>query len=228
MPSADHAIAGIGSWLAALGHSWHSGVGSHHSSKAGLAAFGPVRRIFGGAKSRDPLSLYIASMRSSRALVLAIVTVAMNVVPMPSSSAGSSLPGMCELDASAVQTVLGVSEPAKYAGPELMTGGTCSWRTTDPNCFLRVLSLRRYVSDNDLVTLKKIRAQAKPFDRAPSGFGTTAFFVHSDLGPGAAIDIERLYMPRGVGSWVEVTLSGRLGADGSRGLLITAAKAVPR
>ena len=69
----------------------------------------------------------------------------------------------------------------------------------------------------------------------PAGIGKTALADHAaaaavaaHLDAGAAIAIERIYMPRSDRSWVEVTLSGRLGPDGSRGLLLAAAKAVPR
>lgn len=149
-------------------------------------------------------------------------------VPMRYASAAAKVPSTCELEAIAVQKVLGVSGADMYAGPELLSGGTCSWRTTDPNCFLRVLSVREHVTSKDLAAIAGLLARAKPFDRAPKALGRDAFFAHTDLGPGAAIAIERVYLPRGDKSWVEVTLSGRLGPDGSRGLLVTAAKAVPR
>lgn len=103
-----------------------------------------------------------------------------------------------------------------------------SWRTTDPNCFLRVLSVHPHVTSKDIAAVTDLLAKAKPFDRAPKALGKNAFFAHTDLGPGAAIAIERVYVPSGDRNWVEVTLSGRLGPDGSRGLLVTAAKAVPR
>ena len=150
------------------------------------------------------------------------------VVPMRSASAVTNVPSTCKLDAIAVQKVLGVSEADKYTGPELLAGGACSWRTTDPNCFLRVLSVREHVTSNDLAAVNGLLTNAKAFDRAPKALGKNAFFAHTDLGPGAAIAIERVYLPRGDKNWVEVTLSGRLGPDGSRALLVTAARAVPR
>lgn len=149
------------------------------------------------------------------------------VVPMRSVSAATNVRSLCELEATTVQKVLGVSDANKYAGPELLAGGACSWRTTDPNCFLRVLSVREYATSRDLGVVTGLLARTRPFDRAPKALGKNAFFAHTDLGPGAAIAIERVYLPRG-DNWVEVTLSGRLGPDGSRGLLITAARAVPQ
>lgn len=167
-------------------------------------------------------------MRSSRVFVSTVIAFGAALVPMHSASAVSSVPATCKLDAVSVQKVLGVSDVNKYAGPEFLAGGTCSWRTTDPNCFLRVLSVRPYVTSTDIAAVTDLLAQAKPFDRAPKALGKNAFFAHTDLGPGAAIAIERIYVPSGDRNWVEVTLSGRLGPDGSRGLLVTAAKAVPR
>ena len=149
------------------------------------------------------------------------------IVPLGSASAATNMRSRCDLEAATVQKVLGVSDANKYAGPELLAGGACSWRTTDPNCFLRVLSVREYVTSREVAVVTDLLARARPFDRAPKALGRNAFFAHADLGPGAAIAIERVYLPRG-DNWVEVTLSGRLGQDGSRGLLITAAQAVPR
>ncbi len=167
------------------------------------------------------------SMRSRRSLVLALALIAAGWAPMFGASAASDTPPLCKLAPTAVQQVLGVSDPHHYAGPELMVGGTCAWKTTDPNCFLRVLAIRRYVTSAELGVIKNLRAHTKPFDHAPKELGTNSFFAHIDLGPGAAIAIERVYIPRNDGSWVEVTLSGRLGPDGSRVLLIAAAQAVP-
>lgn len=166
-------------------------------------------------------------MRSPRLFTSVVLTCAALVVPMRSATGAPNVPSTCRLDAIAVQKVLGVSDANKFAGPELLSGGTCSWRTTDPNCFLRVLSVREHVTNNDLAAITGLLAQSKPFDRAPKALGRNAFFAHTDLGPGAAIAIERVYLPRGHERWVEVTLSGRLGPDGSRGLLVIAAKAVP-
>lgn len=167
-------------------------------------------------------------MRSSRVFASTVMALGVVLVPFPSASAVSNVPATCKLDAVAVQKVLGVTDVNKYAGPEFMASGTCSWRTTDPNCFLRVLSVRQHVTSKDLAAVTDLLAKAKPFDRAPKELGKNAFFAHTDLGPGAAIAIERVYVPSGGKNWVEVTLSGRLGPDGSRGLLVTAAKAVPR
>ncbi len=167
-------------------------------------------------------------MRSSRVFASVALAFGVVLVPVPTASAVSDVPATCKLDAGSVQKVLGVRDANKYAGPEFLAGGTCSWRTTDPNCFLRVLSVRQHVTSKELAAVTDMMAQAKPFDRAPRALGNNAFFAHTDLGPGAAIAIERLYLPHGDKSWVEVTLSGRLGPDGSRGLLVTAAKAVPR
>ncbi len=167
-------------------------------------------------------------MRFSRVSASAVMAFGVALVPMHSASAVSNVPATCKLDAVAVQKVLGVSDVNKYAGPEILVGGTCSWRTTDPNCFLRVLSVRPHVTSKDIAAVTDLLAQAKPFDRASKALGKNAFFAHTDLGPGAAIAIERIYVPSGDKNWVEVTLSGRLGPDGSRGLLVTAAKAVPR
>ena len=167
-------------------------------------------------------------MRFFHVFASTVMAFGATLVPMHSASAVSNVPATCKLDAVSVQQVLGVSDANKYAGPEMLAGGTCSWRTTDPNCFLRVLSVRKHVTSKDLAAVTDLLARAKPFDRAPKALGTNAFFAHTDLGPGAAIAIERVYVPSGDKNWVEVTLSGRLGPDGSRGLLVTAAKAVPR
>lgn len=125
-----------------------------------------------------------------------------------------------------MQRVLGVSDLNKYAGPEVLAGGTCSWRSDRPQ-LLSARSLRPPACDENLTAVTALLARAKPFDRAPKALGGTAFFAHTDLGPGAAIAIERVYVPRGAKGWVEVTLSGRLGPDGSRGLVVIAAQAVP-
>lgn len=171
-------------------------------------------------------------MRFCRAFVLAVAPIAIACSPMRSVSAASRIPShiplACKLGSMAVQQVLGVSGHEHYAGPEVMSGGTCTWRTTDPSCFLRVLSVRRHSSSPDLAAVMRLLAEVKPFDRAPDVLGTDAFYAHTDLGAGAAIAIERIYVPRSDRSWVEVSLSGRLGPDGSRALLLAAAKAVPR
>ncbi len=162
-----------------------------------------------------------------RSWPLAIAIAASPFVPLRSAFASASLPGTCEISTVAVQQVLGVSGPDKYTGP-ILAGEACSWKTNDPNCFLRVLSVRQHVTDEDLATVNGLLAKVKPIDRAPKALGKKAFFVHTDLGLSAAIAIERVYVPLVGRSWVEVTLSGRLGPDGSRELLVTAAKAVPR
>lgn len=165
-------------------------------------------------------------MTHRRALVGTALLVMALVVPIRAASAAAKVPQVCELDAATVQAVLGVNSADKYAGPDVLTGGACSWRTTDPNCFLRVLSLRTHETIGQRRAVKKLLASTDSFDVAPKTLGTNAFFAHTDLGPGAAIEIERLYIPRGH-AWVEIALSGRLGADGSHGLLVTAATAVP-
>lgn len=143
------------------------------------------------------------------------------------ASATAQVPGMCRLDAVAVQTALGVNSSEKYEGPHVFLGGACSWRTTDPTCFLRVLSVQTHATGSQRLAVKKLLAAAQSFDLAPNALGKNAFFARTDLGAGAAIDIERLYVPRGR-DWVEVTLSGRLGVDGSHDLLVIAANGLPR
>ena len=131
------------------------------------------------------------------------MAIALAYSPMRSASSASVVPQTCKPDSIAVQQVLGVSNSDHYAGPELMSGGTCAWRTTDPTCFLRVLSIRRHVSGKDLAAVMRLRAHVKPFDRAPGVLGADAFYAHTDLGPGAAIAIERIYTARNDQSWVE-------------------------
>ena len=160
-------------------------------------------------------------------LLFAALLFTATLLPTTSSSA-AIVPTTCKLEANAVSEVLGVSTADKWAGPELLAGGSCSWKTTDPNCFLRVLSVRERVTGSDLAVVQDLLARAKPSDRAPKVLGRDAFFAHTDLGPGAAVSIERIYLPRGAKRWVEVAISGRLGPDGARGLLITAARSVPR
>ncbi len=159
---------------------------------------------------------------------VAITTIVMVCMPTNTASANSKFAAICNLDPIAVGHVLGVSGPDHYAGPEFMSGDSCTWRTTDPNCFLRVLSIRQHVTKRDRAEVANLLDQAKPFDRAPTVFGPNAFYAHTDLGPAAAIAIERIYVPRNDRSWLEVALSGRLGPDGSRELLVAAAKAIPR
>jgi hypothetical protein len=167
-------------------------------------------------------------MTNRRVLVGAVLSVVALVIPSrPATAAATTVPAVCRLDVAAVQRVLGVTSPEKFAGPDVLAGEACSWRTTDPNCFLRSLSLRRHTTASERAAVKKLLATTASYDRAPSALGTNAFFARTDLGPAAAIDIERLYVPRGR-DWIEIMLSGRLGADGSHDLLATAARAIPR
>lgn len=168
-------------------------------------------------------------MTHRRARVGVALSIVAFVVPIrpATTSAAVTVPGMCRLDTAAVQSVLGVSSPEGFVGPDMLKGKTCSWRTTDPNCFLRSLSLRRHTHARERAAVKKLFATTSPYNRAPDALGPNAFFARTDLGPSAAINIERLYVPRGR-DWIEITLSGRLGADGSHDLLATAAKAIPR
>jgi hypothetical protein len=75
-------------------------------------------------------------------------------------------------------------------------------------------------------SVQKLLSETGDWDIAPKTLGKNAFFAPTDLGAYAAIAIDRLYVLRGR-KWVELTLSGRLGPDGSQNLLVTAAKAVP-
>lgn len=167
-------------------------------------------------------------MKHHQALLGAAFSVVALVVPIrpATASTASTVPTVCRLDPAAVQRVLGVTSPEKFSGPDVFVGKTCSWRTTDPNCFLRNLSLRSHMNAGERAAVKKLLSTTASYDLAPLALGRNAFFARTDLGPAAAIDIERLYVARGRG-WIEITLSGRLGADGSHELLAEVAKAIP-
>jgi hypothetical protein len=168
-------------------------------------------------------------MTLHRALVATALSIMAVVIPIrpATASATVAVPGICRLETAAIQSVLGVTSPEKFAGPDVLKGTTCSWRTTDPNCFVRSLSIRSHRNASERAAVKKLRATTASIDLAPSVLGPNAFFSRTDLGAAAAINIERLFVPRGR-DWIEITLAGRLGADGSHDLLFTAAKAIPR
>ena len=160
-----------------------------------------------------------------RFLVAAVVGLGL-FVPRAHVAAAPGVPSTCKLAPAVIQRVLGVSGPDQFAGPELI-GASCSWRTTDPNCFLRTLSIRTYRTARDVATVDALRRKASSFDSGPASLGSRAFFARPDLGPMAAIAIERLYVAIPKGGWLEVGLAGRLGFDGGHDLLIAAAEAVP-
>lgn len=130
----------------------------------------------------------------------------------------------CAISPSTITTVLSVTEAKYFDGPQRMGKGTCSWRSTQPNCFVRSLSTTVITDPSSIRAVAKLKAAATPMDQAK--VGTSAFFVHEDMGVGAAIAMESIYVKRANAPWVKLTLAGRIAPDGSRDLLLTAAQAV--
>ena len=67
-------------------------------------------------------------MKCTRMFASVAMSFVAAVVPMRSVSAATNVRSLCELEATTVQKVLGVSDANKYAGPELLAGGACSWK----------------------------------------------------------------------------------------------------
>ena len=110
------------------------------------------------------------------------------------------------------------------SAPAVDGSDQCAWHTTQPNCFVRTFGIRVRSAPEDVRRLQQASAAALPFARA-AVLGRGSFFESEVLPAGSAVMIDHLYSPRGR-TWVEYTLVGRLGPDGSHAQLAAAATSV--
>ena len=168
-----------------------------------------------------------SSRRARIALWSSILAGALLVAAGPSrpASASSSARSCALASAAGVRAILGMSQEYVSA-PAVAADGSdqCAWHTTQPNCFVRTFAIRVRSAPEDVQRFQKASAAALPFARA-GVFGRGSFFESEILPPGSAIMIDHLYVPRGQ-TWVEYTLAGRLGPDGSHAQLAAAAMSV--
>lgn len=167
------------------------------------------------------------SQRLASSIILSIFMVGGSgiVVQHPAGASASSISQPCRLaPPTAVSVAVGMR--TEYISPPEHFGQSgCAWHTTNPNCFVRSLAIRIVRDAGEMRTLEAASADVGPQSRAltlPRG----SFFRSQDLPPGAAIMIDHLYVRR-ASSWVDYSLSGRLGDDGSQKVLERVAKSAP-
>jgi hypothetical protein len=109
-------------------------------------------------------------------------------------------------------TVLGVS-PGLVAH-ESITPNSCTWRSTDPNCFMRVLSVERN-------PVAKFGAEQWLAVDLPKG----SQFSNDMYPPGSSLAIEYLDVPTSSSEWLHFALLGRVDRVTADQLLSTTAAA---
>ncbi len=173
-------------------------------------------------------SVRISSQRLAISVILSIFTVGGSgiLVQHPVGASAATISQPCRL-ATPTAVSIAVSMRTEYiSSPERFGQDGCSWHTTNPNCFVRSLAIRIVRDAAAVRALEAASTDVAPQSRAPS-LPQGSFFRSEDLPPGAAIMIDHLYV-RWSSSWVDYSLSGRLGHDGSQKLLERVAKSAPK
>ena len=125
----------------------------------------------------------------------------------------------------AIQNAVGMT-PEYVSPPQRMGKDSCAWHTTNPNCFVRSLAIRIVREVGAMRTIEAASSQTSPASR-PRSFAQGSFFRSDVLPPGSAIMVDHLYVKRAT-TWIDYSLSGRLGDDGSRALLELVASSSPK
>jgi len=127
----------------------------------------------------------------------------------------------CGLLSSAdLQSALGVTDDLPQ--PTAAGQGACAWHSP-PNCSLRSLSIEVHKGSAAVKEFEAARGRVLDGDLV-SGIGDAAFLTADDLPPGAAILVEHLDVRRG-GTWLHLTLLGRISLVTGETILSDAAKA---
>lgn len=124
----------------------------------------------------------------------------------------------------AIETALGVSKRTYVDGPNVFEPQTCSWRTVEPNCFLRSVSVHLHARAEDRSRIAHASETSLAMGR-DYALGNGAFFQTEDLPPGSAVVMEHLFVRNGK-NWIEYTLLGRLSLEGARAMLGRLAQSV--
>jgi hypothetical protein len=121
------------------------------------------------------------------------------------------------IDDGLVMTALGTATSTDVGGPTKMDSGTCNWRNTNPNCFLRSLSAE--VRSGARIGVEFAALDASAWKHVTiDGLGDMAFSSSEELPVGSAIEIHHLDVLDGE-TWIRFTLSGRIPSDSSRRVL---------
>ena len=185
-----------------------------------------------GVKSHTPVTI-VSSVRTPSERLVSSIILSIFLVggsgilvqdPVGASTATISQP--CRL-ATPTAVSFAISMRTEYISPPEYAGtDSCSWHSTNPNCFVRSLAIRIVRDAGAIRALEAASAEVAPRSRAlslPQG----SFFRSEDLPPGAAIMIDHLYVRRAP-LWVDYSLSGRLADDGSHVLLERVATSAPK
>ncbi len=121
------------------------------------------------------------------------------------------------IDDEQVMTALGTATRSDVGGPTVLDAGTCNWRNTNPNCFLRSLSAEIRSGDRTGIEFAALDETAWKHVTI-DGLGDRAFSSAEELPVGAAIEIHHLDVLEGE-TWFRFTLSGRIQSESSRRLL---------
>ena len=120
-----------------------------------------------------------------------------------------ALPAACRaVPAEAVEDALGMSS-STIAGPLAADGGTCTWHSTDPSCYLRSLGVEVHSGPGVSASYAQARESAALADDV-HGIGHRAFFSVEPFVAGAAVQVAHLDVDQG-DTWLRVTLLGRVG-----------------
>jgi hypothetical protein len=150
-----------------------------------------------------------------RLLSSAVLSLAFLAVPSASGSQTSSRSGTatCALiTTSEAADVLGImSTHVEHAA---VTARSCSWASTDPNCFMRVLSVERS-------TVAKFGSEQWLATDLPPG----SMFSNDVYPAGSSLAIEYLDVPTG-NAWLHFSLLGRVDRVAAQQMLSSLALAI--